>query len=274
LKSTILNHKSPIADGGTVDLGLRDRVAIVTGGSKGLGQAEAGALAAEGAAVVVATAKSVREADPVVRALLDKGCRAISVQADVTQTADVQRLIETTVKTFGRLDILVNNAGTTGPHLNKPLMDLPEDLWDFMLASHLRSAFLCIKYAAPHMVKQGWGRIINTSSVHGRMGGRPTLGHYGAAKAGVIALTMTAARELGPKGITANVIAPGFIGTETLRGIFDAQKLEKLQQQIPLGRMGEPDEVGRVVAFLASEAASYVNGAVVDLNGGRLEYFF
>jgi 3-oxoacyl-[acyl-carrier protein] reductase len=273
LKSTILNYKSPIAEGGTVDLGLKDRVAIVTGGSKGLGQAEAGALAAEGAAVVVATAKSVREADRVVRDLLDKGCRAISVQADVTQTTDVQRLVETTLKTFGRLDILVNNAGTTGPHLNQPLMDLPEDLWDFMLASHLRSAFLCIKYAAPHMVTQGWGRIINTSSIHGRVGGRPTLGHYGAAKAGVIALTMTAARELGPKGITANVIAPGFIGTETLRGILDAQRLEKLQPQIPLGRIGEPPEVARVVAFLASEAASYVNGAVVDLNGGRLEYF-
>ncbi len=257
-----------------MDLGLKDRVAIVTGGSKGLGQAEAEALAAEGAAVVVATAKSVREADQVVRGLLDKGCRAISVKADVSQTADVQRLVETTVKTFGRLDILVNNAGTTGPHLNKPLIDLPEDLWEFMLANHLRSAFLCIKYAAPHMVKQGWGRIINTSSIHGRMGGRPTLGHYGAAKAGVIALTMTAARELGPKGITANVISPGFIGTETLRAIFDAQRMEKLQQQIPLGRIGEPAEVGRVVAFLASEAASYVNGAVVDLTGGRLEYFF
>jgi 3-oxoacyl-[acyl-carrier protein] reductase len=257
-----------------MDLGLKDRVAIVTGGSKGLGQAEAEALAAEGAAVVVATAKSVREADQVVRGLLGKGCRAISVQADVSQTADVQRLVEITVKTFGRLDILVNNAGTTGPHLNKPLMDLPEDLWDFMLGNHLRSAFLCIKYAAPHMVKQGWGRIINTSSIHGRVGGRPTLGHYGAAKAGVIALTMTAARELGPKGITANVISPGFIGTETLRGILSPERLQTLQQQIPVGRIGEPAEVGPVVAFLASEAASYINGAVVDLNGGRMEFFF
>jgi 3-oxoacyl-[acyl-carrier protein] reductase len=248
-------------------------VAIVTGGSRGLGQAEAEALAAEGAAVVVATAKSVREADRVVRGLLDKGCRAIPVQADVSQTADVQRLVDTTLKTFGRLDILVNNAGTTGPHLNKPLMELPEDLWDFMLGNHLRSAFLCIKYAAPHMVRWGWGRIINTSSIHGRVGGRPTLAHYGAAKAGVIALTMTAARELGPKGITANVIAPGFIGTETLRQILDPPRLERVQQQIPLGRIGEPAEIGRVVAFLASEAASYVNGAVVDLTGGRLEYF-
>jgi len=257
-----------------VDLGLRDRVAIVTGGSKGLGRAEAEALAAEGAAVVVATAKSVRDADEVVRGLLDRGGRAMSVQADVSQTADVQRLVEATLKTFGRLDILVNNAGTTGPQYNKPLVDMPEDLWEFMIGNHLRSVFLCIKYAAPHMVKRGWGRIINTSSIHGRVGGRPSLGHYGAAKAGVIALTMTAARELGPKGITANVIAPGFIGTDTLRGILAPPVLEKLQQQIPLGRIGEPPEVGRVVAFLASEAASYINGAVLDLNGGRLEYFF
>jgi 3-oxoacyl-[acyl-carrier protein] reductase len=256
-----------------MDLGLRDRVAIVTGGSKGLGRAEAEALAAEGAAIVVATAKSVTEGEQVARELLAKGARAISVQADVSQAADVQRLVDSTLKTFGRLDILVNNAGTTGPHLNKPLVEMPEELWDFMIGNHLRSAFLCIKYAAPHMISKGWGRIINTSSVHGRVGGRPSLGHYGAAKAGVVALTMTAARELGPKGITANVIAPGFIGTETLRGILPAPTLEKLKQQIPLGRIGEPAEVGRVVAFLASDAASYLNGAVLDISGGRLEYF-
>ena len=248
-------------------------MAIVTGGSRGLGRAEAEALAAEGAAVVVATAKSVGEADRMVRGLLEKGSRAMAAQADVSRSEDVQRLIEATLKTFGRLDILVNNAGTTGPQLNKPLVDLPEDLWDFMIGNHLRSAFLCIKYAAPQMIKQGWGRIINTSSVHGRVGGRPSLSHYGAAKAGVVALTMTAARELGPKGITANVIAPGFIGTETLRGILPPATLEKLKQQIPLGRIGEPPEVGRVVAFLASEAASYLNGVVLDISGGRLEYF-
>ncbi len=255
-----------------MDLGLKDRVAIVTGGSRGLGRAEAEALAAEGAAVVVATAKSVAEAERVVRGLHDRGGRAISVQADVSQSADVQRLVDATLKTFGRLDILVNNAGTTGPQYNKPLLEMPDDLWDFMIGNHLRSVFLCIKHAAPHMIQRGWGRIINTSSVHGRVGGRPTLGHYGAAKAGVIALTMTAARELGPKGITANVVSPAFIGTETLRGILQPPVLEKLRLQIPLGRIGEPLEVGRVVAFLASEAASYLNGAVVDVTGGRLEY--
>ncbi len=255
-----------------MDLGLKDRVAIVTGGSKGLGRAEAEVLAAEGAAVVVVTAKSVPQAEQVVRGLQGRGCRALSVRADVSQGPDVQRLMETTLKAFGRLDILVNNAGMTGAEYNKPLLEMPEELWDFMIGSHLRSVFLCIKYAAPHMVQRAWGRIINTSSIHGRIGGRPTLGHYGAAKAGVIALTRTAARELGPKGITANVVAPGFIGTETLRGILKPQALEKLQQQIPLGRIGEPAEVARVVAFLASEAASYLNGAVVDITGGRLEY--
>jgi len=149
-----------------------------------LGQAEAEALAGEGAAVVIATAKSVTDAERVVRGLLDRGGRAVSVQADVSRGEDVQRLVQTAVKTFGRLDILVNNAGTTGPQLNKPLVDMPEELWDFMVGNHLRSAFLCIKYAAPHMIAQGWGRIINTSSIHGRVGGRPSLGHYGAAKAG------------------------------------------------------------------------------------------
>jgi len=256
-----------------MDLGLKERVAIVTGGSRGLGRAEAEALAAEGAAVVVAAAKSMAEADGLARELQAKGGRAVSIQADVTRSADVERLVATTLKVFGRLDILVNNAGTTGPQYNKPIVDMPEELWDFMIGNHLKSAFLCIKYAAPQMIRQGWGRIINTSSVHGRVGGRPTLSHYGAAKAGVVALTMTAARELGPKGITANVIAPGFIGTPTLRGILAPPTLEKLSQQIPLGRIGEPAEVGRVVTFLASEAASYLNGVVLDISGGRLEYF-
>lgn len=257
-----------------MDLGLKGRVAIVTGGSRGLGRAEAEALAAEGAAVVVATAKSMAAADEVVRGLLAKGGRAVSVQADVSQTADVQRLVDATVKAFGRLDILVNNAGPTGPGLSGSLLEMPEERWDFILASHLRSVFLCIKYAVPQMLRRGWGRIINTSSIHGRVGGRPTFGAYGAAKAGVIALTMTAARELGPSGITANAIAPGVIGTAVVRSNLGDTMLTKIATQVPLGRIGEPPEVGRVVAFLASEAASYLNGAVIDIGGGRIEYFY
>lgn len=257
-----------------MDLGLKGRVAIVTGGSRGLGQAEAEALAAEGATVVVATAKSLAEADQVVQKLRGMGSRAISVQADVSQTADVQRMVEITLDTFGRLDILVNNAGPTGPGLSGSLLEMPEERWDFILASHLRSVFLCIKYAVPQMLRRGWGRIINTSSIHGRVGGRPTFGAYGAAKAGVIALTMTAARELGPSGITANAIAPGVIGTAVVRSNLGDTMLTKIATQVPLGRIGEPPDVGRVVAFLASEAASYLNGAVIDIGGGRIEYFY
>jgi 3-oxoacyl-[acyl-carrier protein] reductase len=257
-----------------MDLGLKDRVAIVTGGSRGLGRAEAEALAAEGAAVVVAAAKSIAEADQVVQRLQEMGSRALSVQADVSQSSDVQRMVETTLESFGRLDILVNNAGPTGPGLGGSLLEMAEERWDFVLASHLRSVFLCIKYAAPHMLRQRWGRIINTSSIHGRVGGRPTFGAYGAAKAGVIALTMTAARELGPSGITANAIAPGVIGTAVVRSNLGDTMLAKIATQVPLRRIGEPPEVGRVVAFLASEAASYLNGAVIDISGGRIEYFY
>ncbi len=257
-----------------MDLGLKDRVAIVTGASRGLGRAGAEALAAEGAAVVVVTARSLTEAEEGVQGLRDRGARAIFVQADVSQTSDVRRMVDTTLNNFGRLDILVNNAGPTGPGLGGSLLEMREERWDFVVISHLRSAFLCIKYVAPHMCERGWGRIINTSSIHGRVGGRPGFGAYGAAKAGVIALTMTAARELGPRGITVNVIAPGVIGTEVVQRNLGNAVLGKLAAQIPLGRIGEPGEVGRVVAFLASEAASYLNGAILDISGGRIEYFY
>jgi 3-oxoacyl-[acyl-carrier protein] reductase len=122
------------------------------------------------------------------------------------------------------------------------------------------------------MVARGWGRIVNTSSIHGRVGGRVSLGHYGAAKAGVVALTKTAARELGPRGVTANVIAPGFIRTPALESVLPADRLRALAAQVPLGRIGEPVEIAAAVAFLASDEASYVNGAVLDVNGGRIEY--
>jgi len=257
-----------------MDLGLTDRVAIVTGASRGLGRAEAEALAAEGAAVVVVAANSMVEADRVVGGLRDMGAEAISLQADVRHTAEVRRMVDATLNKFGRLDILVNNAGATGPDLAGSLLDMSEAQWDDALASHLRSVFLCIKYAAPHMRERGWGRIITTSSIHGRVGGRAGFGSYGAAKAGVIALTLTAARELGSTGITANVIAPGVIGTAAVRRNLGAAMLGQIATQIPLGRIGEPPEVGRVVAFLASEAASYLNGGIIDIGGGRIEYFY
>jgi 3-oxoacyl-[acyl-carrier protein] reductase len=141
-----------------------------------------------------------------------------------------------------------------------------------MLDSHLTGTFLCIKHAAPHMIARRWGRIVNTSSIHGRVGGRATIGHYGAAKAGVIALTRTAARELGPHGITCNVVSPGFIRTAQLERTLAPERLGALSEQVPLKRIGTPEELAAVVAFLASDAASYVNGATLDVHGGRLEY--
>jgi 3-oxoacyl-[acyl-carrier protein] reductase len=141
-----------------------------------------------------------------------------------------------------------------------------------MMDSHLTGTFLCLKHAAPHMVRQRWGRIINTSSIHGRIGGRPTLGHYGAAKAGVIALTRTAARELGPHGITVNAVSPGYVATERLGTTLPQERLDALARQIPVGRIGTPAEIGAAVVFLASDGAAFVNGAVLDINGGRMEY--
>jgi 3-oxoacyl-[acyl-carrier protein] reductase len=159
-----------------------------------------------------------------------------------------------------------------GPDLNRPLVELSEELWHRMLDSHLTGTFLCIKHAAPVMIARGWGRIVNTASIHGRVGGRPTLGHYGAAKAGVIALTRTAARELGGHGVTVNAVSPGFVRTHQLEGTLGPDRLRALAGQVPLGRIGDPEEVAAAVVFLASEAASYVNGAVLDVHGGRMEY--
>jgi 3-oxoacyl-[acyl-carrier protein] reductase len=196
----------------------------------------------------------------------------VVVQADVRRSEEVRRAVEGVVQELGRLDILVNNAGALGAHLNVPLLELDETTWHLMLDSHLTGTFLCIKHAAPHMVRQRWGRVINTSSIHGRIGGRATLGHYGAAKAGVVALTRTAARELGPHGITVNAISPGYVDTEQLGATLPKERLDTLARQIPVGRIGTPAEIAAAVAFLASDGAAFVNGAVLDIHGGRMEY--
>jgi 3-oxoacyl-[acyl-carrier protein] reductase len=248
------------------------RVALVTGGAAGIGRAEAVALARAGADVAVIGHVDLDGAEETARRVRAEGRRALVVHADVRRSEEVRRAVDETLRSLGRLDILVNNAGALGASLNLPLLELDETTWHLMLDSHLTGAFLCIKHAAPHMVRQGWGRIINTSSIHGRIGGRPTLGHYGAAKAGVIALTRTAARELGPHGITANAIAPGYVDTERLAAILPRERLEALARQIPVGRLGTPAEIAAAVVFLASDGASFVNGAVLDIHGGRMEY--
>jgi 3-oxoacyl-[acyl-carrier protein] reductase len=229
-------------------------------------------LARAGADVAVVAHQNVAGAEETAARCRAEGRRALVVRADVRHAEDVRRAVAAVADAFGRLDVLVNNAGALGAELNRPLLELPEDIWRLMLDSHLTGTFLCIKYAAPLMLERGWGRIINTASIHGRIGGRPTLGHYGAAKAGVIALTRTAARELGGRGVTANVVSPGYVGTERLASTLDAARLDTLARQVPVGRIATPEEVAAVVVFLASEAASYVNGAVLDVHGGRMEY--
>jgi len=248
------------------------RVALVTGATTGIGRAEAIALAQAGSDVAVHAFQNVAAAEATAAACRAAGARTVVVRGDGRVSADVRAMVARVVDALGRLDILVNNAGRVHPEMNAPLLELSEEHWHAMLDSHLTSTFLAIKHAAPHMVARRWGRIVNTSSIHGRVGGRPTLGHYGAAKAGIVALTKTAARELGPHGITVNVVAPGYIRTPALEGVLPAERLRALGGQVPLGRIGEPAEIGAAVAFLASEQASFVNGAVLDVNGGRLEY--
>lgn len=248
------------------------RVAMVTGAGSGLGRAEAVALARAGADVAVVGHANMAGAEETAAGCRALGRRALVVQADVRRSEDVRRAVDGVVEGLGQLDILVNNAGALGPALTAPLLELSEEAWHLMLDSHLTGTFLCIKHAAPHMIARRWGRIVNTSSIHGRVGGRPTLGHYGAAKAGVIALTRTAARELGPHGITCNVVSPGFIRTPQLESTLAAERLAALAEQVPLKRIGTPEEIAAVVVFLASEAASYVNGSTLDVHGGRIEY--
>jgi 3-oxoacyl-[acyl-carrier protein] reductase len=242
---------------------LSGKTALVTGASRGIGRAIALELAAAGADVAVNYAGSEEAAAAVAREIEGMGRRAITIKADVGNAAEAEQMVSQTIEAFGHIDILVNNAGITRDNL---IMRMKEEEFDQVINTNLKGVFNCIKAVTRPMMKQRSGRIINISSVVGALG-NPGQANYVAAKAGVIGLTKASARELASRGITVNAVAPGFIATDMTDKLSDEQK-GALLPQIPLGRMGGPEEIARVVRFLASEDASYLTGQTLHVDGG------
>ncbi len=242
---------------------LDGRVAIVTGASGGIGRAIALGLAAEGAAVVVHYATRRESAEAVREAITSRGGRAAVVQADLSTPGGARALVAAALQAFGRVDILVNNAGALRDTL---VLRMSEDDWRAVLDVNLTSAFFCTKAVLREFVRQHSGRIINIASVVAEVG-NPGQANYVAAKAGLIGLTKAVAREVASRGITVNVVAPGYIQagmTESLR----EEQMAALLEQVPLGRAGKPEEVAAAVVFLASDDAAYITGQVLNVDGG------
>ncbi len=244
-------------------LSLENKVALVTGGSRGIGRAIAVEFAARGAAVVVNYNKSPEAAEEVVAQIQSAGGKAAAYQADVSDFKQAEALIKFAVETFGDLSILVNNAGITRDQL---IMMMPEADWDAVINTNLKSAFNCSKAAVKHMMRKRVGRIINMASVAGQMGNAGQT-NYSASKAGQIGFTKALAREVAARNITVNAIAPGFVDTEILDGMTP-EILEAALKMVPLARKGKPEEIAYAAAFLASDEAAYITGQVLGVDGG------
>ncbi|HPX60910.1 MAG TPA: 3-oxoacyl-[acyl-carrier-protein] reductase [Deltaproteobacteria bacterium] len=241
---------------------VKDRVAVITGASRGIGRSIAIALASAGARVVAA-ATTLEGCQKLVDELTAQGVEAIAVKCNVALSEDVDRLIEAAVEKFGRVDILVNNAGITRDGL---LMRMKDEDWDTVMSVNLKGAFLCTRAASKVMSKQRYGRIINITSIVGQMG-NPGQANYCASKAGMIGLTMSNAREMAKRNITVNAIAPGFIVTDMTESLPEKVRAE-LSSQIPMERLGTGDDIANAVLFLASDNTSYITGQVLAVNGG------
>jgi 3-oxoacyl-[acyl-carrier protein] reductase len=242
---------------------LTEKVAIVTGASRGIGRAIALELAQVGAKIAVNYANSSSAADELVTQIINSGGEAIAIQANVAKVEQVDLLIDAVMQKWGRIDVLVNNAGITRDTLL--LRMKPED-WQAVIDTNLTGVFLCTRAASKIMLKQKSGRMINIASVAGQMG-NPGQANYSAAKAGVIGFTKTVAKELSSRGITVNAVAPGFIATDMTSDL----KSEGILQFIPLGRYGQPEEVAGMVRFLAADpAASYITGQTFNVDGGMV----
>jgi 3-oxoacyl-[acyl-carrier protein] reductase len=242
---------------------LNGKVALVTGASRGIGRAIALHLAEAGADVMVNYAGSEAAAAEVVAQIAALGRKAMKCRADVSSAQEADDLVKQTIEHFGKIDILVNNAGITRDNL---IMRMKEEEFDQVIATNLKGVFNCIKAVTRPMMKQRSGRIINISSVVGVLG-NPGQANYVAAKAGVIGLTKATARELASRGITVNAVAPGFIETD-MTDKLTGETREQMLKSIPLERLGQPEEIAKVVRFLSSNDASYMTGQTIHVDGG------
>lgn len=244
-------------------MNLTDRIALVTGGGRGIGRAVSILLASLGAEVVINYVNRPQAADETAAFIRQQGGKAESLGFDVARAGDVQAAVKDILARHARLDILVNNAGITRDGL---LVKMKEEAWDAVLDTNLKGSFNCLKAVSRAMMKQRWGRIINITSVIGFTGNAGQV-NYAAAKAGLLGLTKSAARELAPRGITVNGVAPGYIETEMTSGL-PAEVSAGIMAAIPLKTLGKPDDVAGAVAYLASDSANYITGQVIHVNGG------
>ena len=242
---------------------LNERIAVVTGGSRGIGRGIALELAKRGATVIVNYQRNVEAANEVAEQIMAAGGKAQALQGDVSQEEDVVRLIKTAIDSYGKIDILVNNAGTTRDNL---IMRMSADDFDTVIDTNLRSTWLCAKAVVRDMMRKRYGRIINITSVSGIMGnGGQT--NYSASKAGIIGFTKALAREVASRGITVNAVAPGFVATD-LTASLPEDIAKKINENIPLGRWATVEDVARATAFLASDDAAYITGHTLNVDGG------
>lgn len=244
---------------------LKDKVAIVTGGTRGIGRAIALKLADNGANIVINYRNSDKEAEELKAILEEKGVKVLTVKCDISNFEDSKNIMDKCKEVFGKIDILVNNAGITKDTL---IMRMKEEDFDNVIDVNLKGTFNCAKHASAIMLKQRFGKIINMTSVVGIAGNAGQV-NYAASKAGVIGLTKSLAKELGSRGITVNAVAPGFINTDMTASLSEKVK-EEASKNIPLKRLGDPEDVANLVGFLASDAANYITGQVINVDGGMV----
>ncbi|MDZ5253313.1 3-oxoacyl-[acyl-carrier-protein] reductase [Clostridium sp. LIBA-8841] len=244
---------------------LKDKVAVVTGGTRGIGRAIALKLADNGANIVINYRNSDKEAEELKAILEEKGVKVLTVKCDISNFEDSKKLIDKCKEEFGKIDILINNAGITKDTL---IMRMKEEDFDSVIDVNLKGTFNCAKHASAIMLKQKFGKIINMTSVVG-ITGNAGQSNYAASKAGVIGLTKSLARELGSRGITVNAVAPGFINTDMTSVLSDKVKEEAIKN-IPLKKLGNPEDIANLVGFLASDAANYITGQVINVDGGMV----